>query len=57
MVALANADYETRKTEREPCSIRSIEREWRLKAGQLRYYRANRKRRADSGVRILSRRK
>jgi len=54
-VALANADYEERR-QRDPSyewSIRTIEREWKLKAGQLTNYRSNRRHRKDSGVSLL----
>jgi len=49
-VALANADYEDRKQSGEINNLRVVERQWKLRAGQLRYYRANRNRRKDSGV-------
>ena len=51
-VALANADYEERRAS-DPThrlNMRKVEREWKLKAGQLKNYRANRRRRKDSGV-------
>ncbi len=51
-VALANADYEERRAA-DPThrfNMRKVEREWKLKAGQLKNYRANRRRRKDSGV-------
>ena len=49
-VALANADYEERKASGEVDNMRRVEREWKLRAGQLTYYRANKNRRKDSGV-------
>ena len=49
-VALANADYEERKAAGEVDNHRIVAREWKLRAGQLTYYRANKNRRQDSGV-------
>jgi len=52
IIFLANAFYEeNKKTENGfLLKIRSVERQFKLKAGQLRYYRANKNRRKDSGV-------
>lgn len=54
---LANADYEDRKfRDRVPMresmsiSVRSVEREWKLKAGSLTYFRGNKNRRKYSAV-------
>lgn len=54
-VALANADYEDRRrTDRsQRMSMRKVEREWKLHAGSLKNYRANRRRRKDAGVTML----
>jgi len=49
-VALANADYEDKKQSGEHTTFRMIERHWKLKAGELSHYRANRLRRKDPGV-------
>lgn len=51
-VALANADYEDRRASDPSHSwnMRTVEREWKLKPGQLFNYRANKKRRKDNGV-------
>lgn len=53
-VALANADYEDRRSSDRShrFNMRTIEREWKLKPGQLQYYRANKARRKDSGVTV-----
>ncbi len=51
----ANADYEARrKADRSRSwSIRKVEREWKLPAGQLLNFRANRKRRGYVGVTLM----
>lgn len=51
-IALANADYEHRRAAdpTQRLNMRKVEREWKLKPGQLVSYRANRKKRSDSGV-------
>jgi hypothetical protein len=58
-VALANADYEERRSKDSShmWNIRTVERDWRLKIGQLTNYRANRRRRKDTGVTVLYDRK
>lgn len=49
---LANADYEARRIEDRShrFNVRMVERHWKLKAGALVNFRANRKRRIHSVV-------
>ena len=53
---LANADYEDQRSKctSTSWSIRNVERDWKLKAGSLSNFRANRNRRLYSGVTITS---
>jgi len=52
-ILLANADYEDRKLSGERVTYKMIERHWKLKAGSLYNFRANRNRRKYSGVTVI----
>ncbi len=54
-VALANEYYETMRREdnSHTLSINILERRFKLKAGQLRHFRANRKRRKQKDVKLM----
>jgi len=53
VVLLVNAEYEAKKFDGQNVSISRIERQWGLKAGQLRYFRANRKRRKSNLINLV----
>lgn len=55
ILLLANADYESRCTEEYTPSIRATERWFKLKAGSLIYFRANKNRRTNGKVEIVGR--
>ena len=58
VVALANEYYEAMRSDNNTHSfnISMIERNFKLKAGQLRYYRANRQRRKVDDIKIIDNR-
>ena len=56
-VALANADYEQRKLDGEKINVRMINREWKLKAGRLANFRANKNRRKESCITVSFKKK
>jgi len=55
VVALANEYYEAMRSldKSHTFNMRIIERNFKLKAGQLYHYRANRKRRKVGGVKLI----